>query len=84
MRKGVRLAGFFCKVDDKFIPLYRVMWIAEVPHFCGHQDCLHEGHYEIRLEQGESVWGNRQERDKMLVAMDNWQGGMSPNEDEWE
>ena len=25
----------FCIVDDKSIPLYRIMWISNLPHFCG-------------------------------------------------
>ena len=74
---------FFCKVDDKYVPLYRVMWISDVPHYCGHEDCTREGHYEVRLEQGESVWGSRKERDELLAALEKWQGGNLP-EDEWE
>ena len=46
----------FCLVDDKHIPLYRILWVSELPHFCGTSDCQREGQYEIRLEQGESVW----------------------------
>ena len=46
----------FCIVDDKYVPLYRVMWVSVTPHFCGDEQCLREGFYEIRLEQGESVW----------------------------
>jgi hypothetical protein len=37
--------------------------------------------YEIRLEQDESVWSNRQERDEVLAALEAWQGGMG-QEDE--
>src|SRR5437868_13196026 len=55
--------SIFCVVDDKHIPLYRILWVAAVPHFCGHEDCTQEGNYEIRLEQGESVWASREERD---------------------
>jgi len=51
------------------------MWVAATPHFCGEEDCLREGYYEIRLEQDESVWANQQERDKMLEHLDAWQGG---------
>ena len=50
--------SIFCVVDDKHIPLYRVIWVAATPHFCGADDCEREGQYEIRLEQGEAVWGN--------------------------
>ena len=30
-----------------------------------HDDCLQEGQYEIRLEQDDSVWASREERDRM-------------------
>ena len=76
----------FYVVDDKHIPLYRVMWVSALPHFCGDDECQCEGKYEIRLEQGESVWANVDERDGTLAALDNWQSGMdaSPDEpDEW-
>jgi hypothetical protein len=65
-----------CLVDDKHVPLYRIMWVAAVPHFCGHDDCLYEGRYEVRLEQDESVFGTREERDQVLVALEQWRGGM--------
>ena len=67
----------FCLVDDKHIPLYRILWVAELPHFCGSADCEREGEYEIRLEHGESVWGSREERDAVLAAIEAWQEGTS-------
>ena len=67
----------FCKIDDKHVPLYRVLWISDLPHFCGEDDCSCEGQYEIRLENDESVWGTRAERDTMLKAIEEWQGGLS-------
>ncbi|MGE0760863.1 MAG: hypothetical protein AB7F89_08455 [Pirellulaceae bacterium] len=73
------MRSIFCKIDDKHVPLYRVMWISDLPHFCGEEDCMCEGQYEIRLENDESVWGNRQERDTMLRAIEEWQSGF--NED---
>lgn len=76
--------SIFCLVDDKHVPLYRVMWVASTPHFCGHPECEHEGDYEIRLEQGESVWANQEERDEMLRSLDEWQGGLGPPEERWE
>jgi hypothetical protein len=76
--------SIFCIVDDKHVPLYRVMWIASTPHFCGDDDCEREGQYEVRLEQGESVWAKQQERDSMLQALESWQGGLGPPEEEWE
>jgi hypothetical protein len=75
-RKGIM--SIFCTVDDKHVPLYRVMWVAAVPHFCGHEDCEREGQYEIRLEQDESVWASAPERDKMLAALEEWQAGLDP------
>ena len=59
--------SIFAIVDDKYVPLYRVIWVAATPHFCGADDCEREGHYEVRLEQGESVWAKTlAERDGML------------------
>jgi hypothetical protein len=66
--------SIFCQIDDKFVPIYRVMWIAATPHFCGDEECLREGFYEIRLEQDESVWAKPEERDKMLAQIEAWQG----------
>ena len=70
----------FCVVDDKFIPLYRVLWVSSLPHFCGDDDCEREGDYEIRLEDGESVWATRQELDDMLAALEAWAGDEPPPE----
>ncbi len=70
--------SIMCRVDDKFIPLYRVMWVAATPHFCGEDDCLREGQYEVRLEQGESVWAKTDERDAMIASLEDWQGGLGP------
>jgi len=68
--------SIFCYIDDKQVPLYRVMWVAATPHFCGEEDCVREGSYEIRLEQGESVWANSEERDKIVQQLEQWQGGL--------
>ena len=76
--------SIMCQVDDKFVPLYRVMWVAATPHFCGEEDCMHEGHYEIRLEQGESVWATAEDRDKMCKQLEQWQGGLGPAEESGE
>jgi len=65
----------FCLVDDKHVPLYRILWVSELPHFCGSSDCQREGQYEIHLEQGESVWADAQQRDAVLAAIESWQGG---------
>ena len=79
--------SILCRVDDKMIPLYRVMWVAATPHYCGEEDCVREGFYEIRLEQGESVWANIRERDEVQQSLEQWQGGLGPadeaDETEW-
>jgi hypothetical protein len=64
----------FCLIDDKHIPLYRVLWVSDVPHFCGADECQREGQYEIRLDQDEAVFGSREERDALLAAIEAWQG----------
>jgi len=72
--------SIFVVIDDKHIPLFRVMWVAATPHFCGSEDCEREGYYEIRLEQGEVVWANQVERNSMLTALETWQGGVGPDD----
>jgi hypothetical protein len=69
-----------CRIDNKFVPLYRVIWISELPHFCGDDECQCEGRYEIRLEMDESVWANRKERDETLAALEAWARGGEPEE----
>ncbi len=61
-------------VDDKHLPLYRVVWVADVPHFCGEEDCMHEGDYEIRLDvvDPDSLWVNAKERDTVVAALNRW------------
>ena len=73
------MSSILCTVDDKHIPLYRILWVSEVPHFCGHDDCLYEGRYEVRLEQDESVWADRDERDGVISAIEEWQMGGGPS-----
>lgn len=65
----------FVLVDDKHVPLYRILWIADVPHFCGDEECQCEGDYEVRLEQDESVWASRLERDNVLKVLEDWYNG---------
>jgi hypothetical protein len=69
------MSTVFCKIDEKFVPIYRVMWIANLPHFCGEEDCMREGQYEVRLEQDESVWATGEERDAALAAVETWAQG---------
>ena len=75
--------SIFVVVDDKHIPMFRIMWVSAVPHFCGSTDCHREGQYEIRLEQGEAVWANREERDQVLSALEQW-GGAGPADADFE
>lgn len=70
----------FCKIDEKFVPLYRILWISGLPHFCGSGECEREGNYEVRLEQNETVWASREERDEALAAIEAWQSGQPPDE----
>lgn len=83
MEREYRMSVFTI-IDDKHIPLFRVVWVAATPHFCGADDCEREGQYEIRLEQGESVWGSREERDGMLAALEEWAGADDETEGPWE
>jgi len=76
------MSSVFCIIDNKHVPLYRVVWISELPHFCGNDDCMFEGRYEIRLEMEESVFASREERDKALAALVAWAGG-GEAEDNW-
>jgi len=62
------------KVDDKYIPLYRIVWISDIPHFCGDEECMHEGDYEIRLDVDDSLWTNSRERDEVVAALERWCG----------
>ena len=61
-------------VDDKHIPLYRILWVSDLPHWCGEEDCEREGEYEVRLEADESVWTTMQGRDKVIEALRKWCG----------
>jgi hypothetical protein len=72
----------FCLIDDKYVPLYRIVWISALPHFCGDTECQREGQYEVRLEQGEAVWAaNGEERDAVLAALEIWMGEGTSEED---
>ena len=74
--------SIFCNIDDKHVPLYRIVWISEAPHFCGDPVCECEGRYEIRLEQGESVWANREQRDNVCQELEKW-GGRDGADEFW-
>lgn len=78
------MSKIFSIVDDKHIPLYRVLWVADVPHFCGDDDCTAEGRYEVRLDADESVFGSGEERDTLLDAMEKWHRRATGEGDGWE
>lgn len=61
-------------VDDKHVPLYRIVWVADVPHFCGEDDCQHEGDYEVRLDVDDSLWTNQAGRDMVIDTLNRWCG----------
>ena len=61
-------------IDDKHVPLTRIIWVSDLPHFCGNEDCDVEGRYEIRIDGDESLFGTREERDETLKAMEGWHG----------
>lgn len=61
-------------VDDKHVPLYRVVWVANLPHFCGEEDCTREGEYEIRLDVEDPIWTNQKGRDAVIQALNRWCG----------
>ncbi len=66
------MSDLFCIIDDKHVPMWRVLWVSDVPHFCGSTDCQREGQYEIRMEQHEAVWASREQRDRVLASMEQW------------
>ena len=78
------MSELFSIVDDKHVLLYRVLWIADVPHFCGDDECTAEGRYEIRLDADESLFGSREERDAMLTALENWHRRATGGEEMWD
>ncbi len=69
------MSAVFCLIDDKHVPLYRIMWVAAVPHFCGEEQCDVEGLYEVRVEPDDALFATRDERDKCLVALEDWVTG---------
>lgn len=73
--------SILCRLDDKHVPLYRILWVAATPHFCGEEDCLREGHYEVRLEQDETIWAIAPEHEELLKQLEAWQGGLGPTDD---
>ena len=74
------------KVDDKHVPLYRIVWVSAVPHFCGEDDCMHEGDYEIRLDVDDSLWTSGAERDMVVKELAKWCSDprLDSDESDWE
>ena len=67
------------KIDDKHVPLYRIVYVADVPHFCGDPECMHEGEYEVRLDVDEiSIWVGQNERDLAVRILQQWCGEPPP------
>ena len=73
--------SILCLIDDKYVPIYRIMWVSALPHFCGSSQCEHEGDYEVRLEHGEVVWVSQEDRDSVVEALEMWQGGLGSVDD---
>ncbi|MCC9602551.1 hypothetical protein LOC67_18525 [Stieleria sp. JC731] len=61
-------------IDDKHVPLYRIVWVADLPHFCGEEECQVEGEYEVRLESNESLFTTQKGRDDVVAALTRWCG----------
>ena len=61
-------------IDDKHVPLYRIVWVADLPHFCGDEDCGREGEYEVRLDVDDSLWTTLKGRDEIVAALRLWCG----------
>lgn len=73
------------KIDDKHVPLYRIVWVSDIPHFCGEADCMHEGDYEIRLDVDDSLWTSGEGRDQVVKALARWCGDphLDSDENDW-
>ena len=71
-------------IDDKHVPLFRIVWVSDVPHFCGEDDCMHEGDYEVRLDVDDSIWVNADERDITILAIKKWCSDPREGEGDWE
>lgn len=67
-------------IDDKHVPVYRILWVSDIPHFCGSEECEVEGRYEIRLDQGDAVFATREERDQAIETLGRWQNGGDDDE----
>lgn len=69
-------------IDDKHVPLYRVVWVSATPHFCGEEDCVREGEYEVRIEGDDSLWVGAGQRDQIVAKLEEWCGDPPEPDDE--
>jgi hypothetical protein len=65
--------SIFCRIDDKLIPIYRVLWVSATPHFCGEPECQAEGLYEISLDSGDPIWARHEEKERLIEQIEEWQ-----------
>lgn len=70
-------------IDDKHVPLYRIVYVADVPHYCGAEDCMHEGDYEVRLDVEDSIWVGAADRDRAINALNEWCSDPPGSEEPW-
>jgi len=70
----------FCRIDDKQIPLYRVLWVSATPHYCGEAECQCEGLYEVAIEGGDPIFARHEEKDRLMAMIEDWQLGDDPEE----
>lgn len=66
------MSDLFALIDDKHVPLSRIVWISDLPHFCGNEECTVEGRYEIRIEGDDSLFATRDERDAAMEVFERW------------
>ena len=76
--------SIFCTIDDKHVPLYRVMWVAATAHFCGHEDCQAKASTKSAWSRANRFGPRGSERDEMLTALEGWQGGIEPDDEHFE
>ena len=69
-----------CIIDDKHVPISRIVWISDLPHYCGSAECEREGQYEVRLEEHESVWATQPAREAALAALESWLASDGPED----
>nr|AKB95207.1 hypothetical protein [uncultured bacterium] len=66
------MSAAFVLIDDKHVPLARIVWVSDLPHFCGSEECNVEGKYEIRVEADDSLFATTEEKTSTLEALEQW------------